>query len=374
MRCLTLATYLREKGAEVSFACRAHPGNLIEILRDRKFSVHELPLNEGCDQNKFIQKKRSNVEDYVDWLGCSQKEDARATFREIGNKRYDWLVVDHYALDVYWESQLRSVTQNLMVIDDLANRRHDCDLLLDQNYFADDNSRYQGLIPVSAMRLLGPTYALLRPEFAAERSQLQAKRGKFKRIFVFFGGTDPDNITGLALGALSDRALQQLEVDVVIGSNNPNQEEIIAQVARRPQTNLHVQTSKIAELMAHADLAIGAGGTTTWERICLGLPSLVFTLAENQVAASCELEALGAIEVIKTIKNIDRSDLARIIKNMLLKAYDSRRSASMLGLVDGLGTLRVLEAIRLLRWLLKLLYIFDSICDHLWHLPFSMVA
>ena len=346
MRCLTLATYLREKGAEVSFACRAHPGNLIKIVLERKFSVHELPLKEGCDQNKFIQINRSNVEDYVDWLGCSQKEDVQSIFREIGNKRYDWLVVDHYALDEYWESQLRSVTQNLMVIDDLANRRHDCDLLLDQNYFADVSSRYQGLISESTIRLLGPKYALLRPEFAFERSQLQRKRVKFERVFVFFGGTDPDNITGLALGALSDRALKQLEVDVVIGSNNPNQEEIIAQVARRPQTNLHVQTSKMAELMAHADLAIGAGGTTTWERICLGLPSLIFTLAENQVATSRELVTLGAIEVIENIKKIDRSDLARILKNMLLKAYDLRRSASILGLVDGLGTLRVADHLR----------------------------
>ena len=343
MRCLTLAESLREEGAEVTFVCRAHPGNLIGMLRERALSVQELTRDKTCFQNQSPKKSRLLVQDYQDWLGCTQEEDAQATLKVVGKEHFDWLIVDHYALDEHWERRLRPVTQKLMVIDDLANRRHDCDLLLDQNYFDDTASRYDRLIPSSSLRFLGPEYALLRPEFSAARKKLQPRKGEVKRVFVFFGGTDPDNITGRALEALSDPALQHLEVDVVLGSTNPHRERVSNQVARRPNTQLHVQVANIAELMAKADLALGAGGTTTWERLSLELPSLVVTIAENQSAFTEALNERGSVVYLGEQSKVT----SRVICDALLEEI-KKRSANPLPWtdgpnVDGQGLRRVTE-------------------------------
>ena len=185
MRCLTLAESLRQTGAEVAFACRTHLGNLIGLLLQKGFTVYQLPLENSEHNGRTSSKLRVTVEDYSDWLGCSQDQDSQATLKAIGKTQFDWLIVDHYGLDECWERQLRLTTQKLMVIDDLANRTHDCDLLLDQNYFMNAASRYDNLIPPSSLRLLGPKYALLRPEFVEARKQLRLQKGEFNE-FLFF--------------------------------------------------------------------------------------------------------------------------------------------------------------------------------------------
>jgi UDP-2,4-diacetamido-2,4,6-trideoxy-beta-L-altropyranose hydrolase len=343
MRCLTLAESLREEGAEVAFVCRVHPGNLIGILRERGFGVHELSSDNTSDRNLANKKKRLTVEDYEDWLGCTQEEDAQTTLKVVGKGHYNWLIVDHYALDERWESQLRPITQKLMVIDDLANRQHDCDLLLDQNYFVDSASRYESLIPASALRFLGPEYALLRPEFAVARSQQQRRTSssQIRRVFVFLGGTDPDNITGLVLKALSDPALQHLEVDIVLGSTNPHREHISILVAQRPKTQLHVQVSNIAELMAKADLAIGSGGATTWERLSLGLPSLVVIIAENQRALSEVLHQRGWIVELGNSRELTFKSIYDAVREQIKKRSENSLPSSDCSIVDGQGTERV---------------------------------
>ena len=239
MRCLTLAESLRQEGAEVMFACRSHPGNLVELLIEKRFEVYQLPLENFEPQGHRTAKRRVTVEDYSDWLGCSGDQDAQATLNAIGEIRFDWLIVDHYGLDECWENKLRPITQKLMVIDDLANRTHDCDLLLDQNYFLNAASRYEKLIPPGASRFLGPKYALLRPEFVEARRRLRPQNDKIQRIFVFFGGTDPDNLTGLTLESLNDPALEHLELNVVIGINNPHKDKIEAQALTTFKQNTH---------------------------------------------------------------------------------------------------------------------------------------
>lgn len=345
MRCLTLAQSLREEGAEVAFVCRVHPGNLIGKLRKKYFGVHELSLGNAFDRNLANKKKRLTVEDYQDWLGCNQEEDAQATLKVVGKEQYDWLIVDHYGLDERWESQLRPITQKLMVIDDLANRRHECDLLLDQNYFVDATSRYESLIPASALRFLGPEYALLRPEFAATRSQQRSRIREIQRVFVFLGGTDPDNITGLALGALSDPAFLHLEVDVVLGSTNPHREQITTLVSQRPNTQLHIQVSNIAELMAKADLAIGAGGSTTWERLCLRLPSLVVSIAENQRKCMEVLDQKGWIRYLGECSDLKKNRIRDVLLDELT-TKSTLASKSKDSLVDGNGLKRLVCALK----------------------------
>jgi UDP-2,4-diacetamido-2,4,6-trideoxy-beta-L-altropyranose hydrolase len=317
MRCLTLAEELRDSGAEVSFISRMHPGNLNELIREKGFSCHELPGAPTVESNEqYVQDPRS---EYASWLGVSQQQDARETIEAVGATQADWLIVDHYGLDKEWERLLRPHAAKIMVIDDLADRRHDCDLLLDQNFFIDGGKRYDKLISPSCTRLLGPKYALLRKEFREARTNLRERTGEVKRVLVFLGGGDPENITELAIEALSDAELLNLQADVVIGSQNPHREKIEKLVQARPRTTLHIQANNMAELMCTADLAIGAGGSTTWERLYLGLPSIAIPIAKNQILPTKNLYDSGVI------MSLGRGCKLSVIniKEILKKAFDN---------------------------------------------------
>ena len=280
MRCLTLAEDLRERGVATRFVCRAHPGHLIEWLRQRGMAVHAMP-------EPAESRGMSAPENHSDWLGVTQTEDADQTIQALRGEHPEWLIVDHYGLGSAWERRLRGHAGKLMVIDDLANRPHDCDLLLDQNYSTGSAGRYRELVPEMAALALGPRYALLRPEYLQHRLVLRERDGRVRRVLIFFGGSDSYNMTGMALAALSGAEFDRLEVDVVIGPNNVHRARLERAIAERPLTTAYGHRPHLADLMAQADLAIGAGGTTTWERLCLGLPSLVVSIAENQ-EPTCE--------------------------------------------------------------------------------------
>lgn len=193
-------------------------------------------------------------------------------------------MVDHYSLDEKWEKQIRPFTKEVMVIDDLANRPHDCDLLLDQNYYLNMGSRYNGLVPSHAKLLLGPQHVLLREEFKEARKYIKPFNGKVERLFIFFGGSDPTNETEKVLRAIKPLVQKyRLKADVVVGNTNPKKEVIEALCTEITGVSYQGQINNMAELMARADLAIGAGGATTWERIYLQLPSIVITVADNQI-------------------------------------------------------------------------------------------
>jgi UDP-2,4-diacetamido-2,4,6-trideoxy-beta-L-altropyranose hydrolase len=288
MRCRTLAKALIAQGAIVQFVCRAHAGNCIETLRTDGFTVTALAA-------PTRNTKPAEWEDYAVWLGTSQAHDAEETIAALDGP-IDWMVVDHYGIDASWERGLRDYVDRIMVIDDLANRQHDCDLLLDQNYVHGMETRYRDKVPPVSRRLFGPTYALLRPEYAKQRRTRQQRDGEIRRVFVFFGGSDPENLTGHVLEALSDPALADIAVDAVVGPNNPHRETLAKQAEARTGITLHSPRPHLADLMAAADLAIGAGGSTTWERCCLGLPSLVVCTGDNQRPA-CEALASDGVVV-----------------------------------------------------------------------------
>ena len=275
MRCLTLADELRQRGAAVTFICREHPGNLCELIEERGYLVRRLvhPPAEYFHREDNLS--------YAPSLAVPWQQDAEETAAILPNGCVDWLIVDHYALDRRWEEHLRTHVSKIVVIDDLADRPHDCDLLLDQNLYIDMVGRYNGLVPESCQKLLGPRYALLRPEFVQARNQLRQRDGQVQRILVFFGGVDPSNETGKALHALIALNLQGVAVDVVVGGGNPHKNEVKT-ICETNGFCYHCQVSSMAELLASADLAIGGGGTTTWERCALGLPSLVMVVADNQ--------------------------------------------------------------------------------------------
>lgn len=336
MRCLTLAEALRARGAETRFICREQVGHLIPLLRQRAIPVTALP---GPAKGAIPLG-----DEYAVWLGVTQAEDAGQTIEALDGERADWLVVDHYGLDIEWEIRLRSHTERLMVIDDLANRPHDCDLLLDQNYSADGEDRYTGLVPGPCKRLVGPRYALLRPEYAGYRKTLRPYDREVRRVLIFFGGTDPDNLTGTALAALSVPELRHLTVDLVVGPNNPHAETLRRQAAERGGATLYPSQSSLSDLMARADLAIGAGGGTTWERLCLGLPTVLVTIADNQRPAAEALAEARHVHYVGhssdvSVENLSKAILASISNPVRLAEMSLQNQL----LVDGLGAPRIRE-------------------------------
>lgn len=173
MRCLSLAKVLRERGARCFFICREHRGNLIDEIREEGFVVYELPINSGTIKSSQI---------YENWLGDVYSADALASISCLDVSSNDLLIVDHYAIDERWEALVRKYFKKIMVIDDLANRKHNCDYLLDQN-LSHSWSNYVGLLPKKSQTFIGPKFALLRPEFTFIRHQAQAFKKKVQRYW-----------------------------------------------------------------------------------------------------------------------------------------------------------------------------------------------
>jgi UDP-2,4-diacetamido-2,4,6-trideoxy-beta-L-altropyranose hydrolase len=369
MRCLSLANELRKKKARVSFICQELPGNMCDYIEQQGYPVHS---------NAILAAE---------------------------NKLIDWLIVDHYSLDAQWEATMRLYVKKIMVIDDMANRKHDCDLLLDQNLYVDMESRYHDLVPQHCKQLLGPKYALLRPEFLSACQTLRKRDGSIKRILIFMGGSDPTNETAKALEAIklyctkskivipseaktvipseaktvipseaktvipsearnlsgtqispvgrndSNTSIMNVRsilnspdiaVDVVVGASNPHKEQIKQLCASLPNSTYYCQVSNMAELMVKADLAIGAGGSTNWERCCLGLPSLVIIIAENQEELTQTLHEQGYLISLGTKEKVSAETIWQNLYDIL---NEPERVLSFVEkgkqLVDGNGAKRV---------------------------------
>ena len=308
MRCLTLADAFAAQGAQCRFICRQLAGNLIATIAQRGFAVTTLPaplpstLAAQCNENDSCSRNA-----YEGWLGISYQTDALQTGTAMAGLRPDWLVVDHYAIDQQWESAMRPHTRRLMVIDDLADRPHDCDLLLDQN-LGRQAQNYASLVPGQCQFLIGPHYALLRPEFATLRpySLQRRQRPQLKRLLITMGGVDQPNATGQVLQALQACGLPpDCRITVVMGLQAQWLEQVRAQAQRMPwPTEVLVNISDMAQRMADSDLAIGAAGSTSWERCCLGLPTLMVVLADNQQPSAHALQAAQAALLLGDVGNI----------------------------------------------------------------------
>jgi len=312
MRCFTLADMLREIGADVSFVCRELTGNLGWLAREKGYSLFLLPFDdrESADENV--------VSSYAPWLGTDWATDADQTLMALPDEaEIDWLIVDHYALDEKWEKSLRWRAGHLMVIDDLANRQHDCDLLLDQNFYEKAQIRYDGFVPGHCRKLLGPQYALLRPEFLEAQRRMPERSGSVDRILVFFGGVDVTNETTKALQAIRSVGRPDVSIDVVLGRSNPHRTEIETLSQDMLNVTLHYQVENMAELMVRADLAIGGGGTTTWERCYLSLPTITIVVADNQREMIEAVAGRGAVWNMGWHASVSASDLRDRLKYAL---------------------------------------------------------
>lgn len=298
MRCLTLAQRLhKEENAKVVFIMRRLSGNLIDLVRKHGFDVLVLP---PADQDY-------ELEDYGLWLTVPMEVDAQQTIKvlqhylqEHGCDVVDRLIVDSYALNEQWELMLRPYCREIMVIDDLANRRHDCDILLDQNFYLNKDVRYVGLVPEHCKMLLGPEHALLREEFYEAKKHLRKRDGNIKNILVFYGGSDLTNETEKAIKALvqlHDEGYSFM-ADIITGVSNSCREKIEKICSKYQFFHYYCQVSNMAEFMNKADLMLGAGGSTTWERLYMELPALVTAVAENQIQGCRDCSHAGLIDYL----------------------------------------------------------------------------
>ena len=332
MRCLALAQVLKENGVNVEFICRKHEGNLIDKIRSSGFVAHELEAYKEIEVDNRLAHSQ--------WLGATQQQDADDCIDILKADKSDWLIVDHYALDEQWQKRLNPYYEKLMVIDDLADRKHQCDILLDQT-FGRQQEDYSGLTSKDCQLLLGSQYALLRPEFAEWRAYSLERRSKpeFKQLLINMGGVDVDNVTEKILGELKICNLpNDIKITIVMGSSAPHLESIKSKAITLPyKTEVKVDVDNMAEIMANSDIAIGAAGATTWERCCLGLPTIQIVIAENQNTIARSLAKKNAIKFLQ-----DRKELSSMISDVMgwMKGVsDITRQIS-----DGQGLMRVVSA------------------------------
>ena len=335
MRCLTLAQRLRKDEVVCTFVCREHDGHYIEHIRNQHFKVLALP--------KRLNKQKKGKLQHASWLVCDQQTDAKETREAIQGINPEWLIVDHYGIDKEWEESLRDVYKKLMVIDDLADRTHCCDLLLDQNLICDTKTPYINLVPGYCKQLFGPAYALLRQEFITNRAFVRQVKS-VSSIFVFFGGVDSTNLTELFLNSIASEELKHLTAEVVVGINNNHVDSIEKASATNSNVTLHSGIDNIAEVMIKADVAIGTCGSSTWERMCMGLASLTVIGGENEQHIADELASLDLIDVVGSALEITMP----LLKNKIMEFTTNidriqTQQCKILKAVDGLGVERVVE-------------------------------
>ncbi|WP_208592370.1 UDP-2,4-diacetamido-2,4,6-trideoxy-beta-L-altropyranose hydrolase [Gracilibacillus suaedae] len=299
MRCLVLAEQLRTHGVEIIFFCYHFPGNLISHIEAKGFPVHVLSHSTTIDN-----------------LRANWRKDAEETIEFIRqNPCFDYFVVDHYDLDYRWEAAVKAFVDQLMVIDDLANRRHYCDSLLDQNLLPNKEKRYQQLVPPNTDLLLGPRYLLLREEFVMTKLH-ERKRSTIGRILVSFGGSDPTNETYKALKAITQLRDERWQIDAVTGTSNQQIKELRHFVEQHENIQLYEQTNRIAELMTEADIAIGAGGTTTWERCYMQLPAITLEVTDNQSKILHHLHTKGFVYHLGKNREVKPVDIKEALRRL----------------------------------------------------------
>lgn len=315
MRCLTLAHVLAERGADVLFVVNPGAAGLVPGLALSGFRVAEVAP------------------------GAPPMIDA---IRRTWADGADVLVFDIYSMGRTGETAARAAAGVIAVIDDLADRPHDCDILFDQT-FGRGPDAYSGLIPTGAVCFVGAEHALLRPAFAELRRQTLSLReagGPVRRILISFGLLDIGGLSAVAVRALTGRGFG---LDLVVGSGAPSLPQLRVLADACSDLSLYVDSDRVAELMAGADLAVGAGGSTSWERCCLGLPSVLAVVADNQRDIAANLSAAGAAVLLDEPTEAAMGDaVMALARDAEARVAMSRAAAEV---CDGRGAARLAGAI-----------------------------
>jgi UDP-2,4-diacetamido-2,4,6-trideoxy-beta-L-altropyranose hydrolase len=350
MRCLTLANELKNQGETTIFCSRHLTDTLAGIIQAAGHQLIRLANKESIKNESIDQKTISSepCDQYTSWLGTSQKFDADEMVSSIKMEDIDWVIVDHYALDFQWQRKIKDNNKNikLLVINDLFEKSHDCELFLNQNIVQNKDRAYQSLLNEEVSKLIGPSYALLRDEFNEYRQGAKVRRAGVKNILIFFGGVDINNTTGKTLVALSKIKNQDLNVKVVVGATHPKIDEL-DKFCDSFGFSLHVQVNNMAELIVWADVSIGASGSATWERSCLGLPTIVVSLADNQIPIAEAANDAGLVFYLGKDADVSPSDITNAVSELRDNPQRlARMSEACFDSVDGLGKKRVVDKIR----------------------------
>lgn len=329
-RCLTLAAALDARGARILFLISPETTLWADMISRQGFQYCMLDLREEGAPADHLP--------YASWLRWGQAADAEACRRSF-SETPTWLVVDHYALDKTWEATIRPSVARLMVIDDLVDREHCCDALVDQNLKSPTS--YSHLVSSACELLVGPRYALLRTEFAEARRTHRA--GSATRLNVFMGGTDSEGATVRVLDELAGRVHWE-KLDVILGAKCPYLDVVRQRIGRLPGSELHVDCDYVAKLLARADIGIGAGGVASLERCCLGLPSLGICVAENQAGGLAALAQLGVMGSLGALSKLGVGEVASAVCGLMAEPARLREmSEKAMALVDGHGVQRVAD-------------------------------
>jgi UDP-2,4-diacetamido-2,4,6-trideoxy-beta-L-altropyranose hydrolase len=329
-RCLTLARVLRAQGSHVAFACRRLPGHRLEALSAEGFATFALPERYAHEDPLQAIESMLPWQADIDALGAQLE----------GQAEFDWIIVDHYGLDHQWQTAARRWAHRIAAVDDLATRRYSVDLLLNQN-LSGLSENYAPLLPEGCRTLLGPRFAMLREEFNCPPIEIKTKA---RRVLVNFGGFDAAMQTFHAMRALAD--FTELQVDFVAGADNPAWAQMQTLAETRPNWRLHSFVSDFHQRMTEADLFIGAGGGTSWERAALGLPTICIAVSNNQQNNGEVMAAAGAHVFMGAREQVSveqlRDAIGFVTDNYYLRQSLAERSRQ---LVDGRGALRVAAAL-----------------------------
>jgi len=323
MRCLTLARALTERGATCAFVeSRA----AAPILRRFGWPAQTMLAIAGAERLADLML-------YADQFATQFQPDV--------------VVIDHYQAEAMQETGLRREGRRIVVIDDLADRGHDCDLLVDPGYGRKAEA-YRDLTPDHARVLTGPVYALVRPEFGAARRRAMSRRAMhapLARGLISLGLTDVGGVTARVVQVLAP-VLGEARLDIVLGAGTPSAEPLHALAASDRRLHVWIDTAEMASLMADADIAIGAGGSSTWERATVGLPSATVILAENQRAMTAHMAAAGLTLALDAAAPDFEAQLVRAWQTLANDREARWRLAEASSeLCDGHGAARVAEAV-----------------------------
>lgn len=339
IRCLTLAHALKNLHFKATFVCAALNGNMASYISQEGFECLTITPSHTSDLNT----KDSSTRDFT----ISQEEDVQKTLEILNDKNVDYMFVDHYGINECWESRVKSKVNSVFVLDDLANRAHNCDIIIDQNLYLDFDQRYEKLVPENCKKLLGPKYALLRPEFRQFRELEKVENNDKVNFLVFFGGIDLCNETEKAIKGLLETKIPSLTATIVLGKNNPNISKIKTLLKNDPRFKIIVQAQNMAQLMSSADYAIGAGGSTHWERACLGLYSVICSIADNQYLLSSDLDQMKLIKFVGRREDTNSQAYSEAIKSIYKNPSSVKDTQNKLKkAVDGLGAERVAQFIK----------------------------
>jgi len=332
MRCLVLAQGLVRQGHRITFVCRPQPGDMIDFLQSNKQVVQPLPELER-------QVKPENTSDYTTWLQVYWLQDARESEALI--TKADLVIVDHYGLNMNWEEHVKAkLGCKLFVIDDLV-RKHNADIILDQTLLRQSQAYLYS--NQDALILTGCDHALIKPAFSTLREAARAKKinTQSPKLLLTMGAIDQFNVTLKILNIFATQVATKPSITVLLGRQSPHYKAVAA-FCREHDWVTHIDfVNDMPSLMHKHDLAIGAPGSTTWERACLGIPSILIPLAENQQTICQNMLALDAA-ISVAIDDIS-SHFSGAYKQLISKA--EYYQAQNLTLCDGLGLNRVLLAV-----------------------------